>query len=47
MTVNIAWSSSPVPLGDAEYLAAMRTIVTPIIKVNIFSWSRYLDHDFL
>ena len=32
-TVNIAWSSSQQPLGDAEYLAAMRTLVTPIIKM--------------
>ena len=32
-TVNIAWSSSQQPLGDAEYLAAMRTVVIPIIKV--------------
>ena len=32
--VNIAWSSSQYPLGDAEYLAAMRTVVVPIIKVN-------------
>ena len=31
--VNIAWSSCPTPLGDAEYLAAMRTVVVPIIKV--------------
>lgn len=34
-TVNIAWSSSPQPLGDAEYLAAMRTVIIPIIKVEI------------
>ena len=32
--VNIAWSSSQYPLGDAEYLAAMRTVVVPVIKVN-------------
>ena len=31
--MNIAWSSSQQPLGDAEYLAAMRTLVTPIIKM--------------
>ena len=31
-TVNIAWSSNQQPLGDAEYLAAMRTVVIPIIK---------------
>ena len=36
-TVNIAWSSSQQPLGDAEYLAAMRTVVTPIIKVGTLS----------
>ena len=36
-TVNIAWSSSQQPLGDAEYLAAMRTVVTPIIKVGMLS----------
>ena len=30
--VNIAWSSSDFPLSDAEYLAAMRTIVCPIIR---------------
>ena len=33
--VNIAWSSSQYPLGDAEYLAAMRTVVVPVIKVNV------------
>ena len=32
--VNIAWSSSQYPLGDAEYLAAMRTVVVPLIKVE-------------
>ena len=35
-TVNIAWSSNQQPLGDAEYLAAMRTVVIPIIKVEIY-----------
>ena len=33
-TVNIAWSISDQPLSDAEYLAAMRTVVIPLIKVN-------------
>jgi uncharacterized membrane protein (DUF4010 family) len=33
-TVNIAWSLSERSLGDAEYLAAMRTIVLPLIKVK-------------
>lgn len=35
-TVNLAWSGglSP-PMGDAEYLAAFRTIVLPIAKVRI------------
>ena len=33
-TVNIAWSSSSKPLGDAEYLAAMRSVVIPIIRVR-------------
>ena len=32
--MNIAWSSSDQPLSDAEYLAAMRTVVIPLIKVN-------------
>jgi len=32
-TVNIAWSSSSKPLGDAEYLAAMRSVVIPIIRM--------------
>ena len=35
-TVNIAWSSNQQPLGDAEYLAAMRTVVIPIIKVELY-----------
>jgi len=29
---NIAWSASDNPLADAEYLAAMRAIVLPLIK---------------
>jgi len=33
-TVNVAWSSSEQPLSDAEYLAAMRTVVIPLIKVK-------------
>jgi hypothetical protein len=33
-TVNIAWSLSERSLGDAEYLAAMRTLVLPLIKVG-------------
>lgn len=33
--VNVAWSGglSP-PMGDAEYLAAFRTVVMPIAKVT-------------
>lgn len=33
--VNVAWGggASP-PLGDAEYLAAFRSIIMPIAKVN-------------
>jgi len=31
-TVNIAWSSSDVPLGDAEYLAALRSLVLPLLQ---------------
>ena len=30
--VNIAWSASDLPLSDAEYLAAMRTVVCPIVR---------------
>ena len=30
--VNIAWSASDFPLSDAEYLAAMRTVVCPIVR---------------
>lgn len=34
--VNIPWSSGTnPPLGDAEYLAAFRSIIMPIAKVNI------------
>ncbi len=33
--INIAWSLSEQPLSDAEYLAALRTIVLPVIKVSI------------
>lgn len=32
-TVNIAWSSSEQPLSDAEYLAAIRAVVIPLIKL--------------
>jgi len=32
--VNIAWSGGlQPPLGDAEYLAAFRTVVMPIARV--------------
>lgn len=33
--VNVAWSGglNP-PMGDAEYLAAFRTVVMPIAKVT-------------
>lgn len=38
--VNIAWSGGLLPpLGDAEYLAAFRTIVMPIARVSSpFNW---------
>lgn len=29
---NIAWSAAEAPLSDAEYLAAMRAVVLPLIK---------------
>jgi len=33
--VNIAWSGGlQPPLGDAEYLAAFRTVVMPIARVK-------------
>jgi len=32
-TVNIAWSSTDQPLADAEYLAALRSVVIPVIKL--------------
>jgi len=32
-TVNIAWSSTDQPLSDAEYLAAVRSVVIPLIKL--------------
>ena len=32
-TVNIGWSASGSPLGDSEYLAALRAVVLPVIKV--------------
>jgi acetoin utilization deacetylase AcuC-like enzyme len=36
--VNLAWSGglSP-PMGDAEYLAAFRTVVMPIARVSYFA----------
>jgi hypothetical protein len=34
-TANIAWSAAEAPLADAEYLAAMRAVVMPLIKVII------------
>jgi hypothetical protein len=33
-TVNIAWSLCERSLGDAEYLAAMRTLILPLVKVR-------------
>ncbi len=33
--INIAWSLSDQPLSDAEYLAALRTIVLPVIKASV------------
>lgn len=42
--VNIPWSSGTnPPLGDAEYLAAFRSIIMPIAKVNIL---RASSHDY-
>jgi len=41
--VNIAWSGGlQPPLGDAEYLAAFRTVVMPIARVKIKSSDLYL-----
>lgn len=41
--VNIAWSGGlQPPLGDAEYLAAFRTVVMPIARVRILSINYYL-----
>lgn len=31
-TANIAWSAAESPLSDAEYLAAMRAVVVPLVK---------------
>ncbi len=34
MTINTAWSMCERSLGDAEYLAAMRTLILPLVKVR-------------
>jgi hypothetical protein len=34
MTITTAWSLCEQSLGDAEYLAAMRTLILPLVKVR-------------
>ncbi len=34
MTISTVWSLGERSLGDAEYLAAMRTLILPLIKVR-------------
>lgn len=46
--MNIAWSGGlQPPLGDAEYLAAFRTIVMPIARVKntvlIFDYNHFIN----
>jgi hypothetical protein len=34
MTITTVWSLCERSLGDAEYLAAMRTLILPLVKVR-------------
>jgi hypothetical protein len=34
MAIISAWSLGEQSLGDAEYLAAMRTLILPLVKVK-------------
>ncbi len=34
MTITTAWSLCERSLGDAEYLAAMHTLILPLVKVR-------------